>query len=99
MIRLLSNLMKLALFDANGISTGGLIYMSDDVEVFNRFSVKDGFVNELLRVSGVKTGIISGKTTTALINKFQKLDFDIVVTACKNKLTKSIFECNKLGDI
>jgi 3-deoxy-D-manno-octulosonate 8-phosphate phosphatase (KDO 8-P phosphatase) len=79
---------KLVLFDVDGVMTDGTIYMSESGEFFKSFNVKDGLAIELLRVHGIKSGIISGKASHALTKRCQQLSFDVIETGCKHKLPK-----------
>lgn len=84
----LANDIKMVLLDVDGVMTDGTIFMSGEGEIVKAFNVKDGVAIELLRVHGFITGVISGKTSPALIKRCEQLGFDIIITGCKNKLPK-----------
>lgn len=75
--------------------TDGSIYMSEQGELIKAFNVKDGLAIELLRVHGIRTGVISGKASAALNGRCHQLAFDVVETGCKNKLPKLKEICSK----
>jgi len=80
------NDIRLVLFDVDGVLTNGDIYIDGSGECFKQFNVKDGVSVALLKIHGVKTGVISGKHSDALITRCQQLNFDVVVTGCHNKI-------------
>ncbi|HDY7993130.1 TPA: hypothetical protein RQK73_004692 [Vibrio vulnificus] len=77
---------EMVLLDVDGVMTDGSIYMSGSGEALKCFNVQDGLAIELLRTHGIKTGVISGKSSDALSARCKQLGFDIVITGCKNKL-------------
>lgn len=79
---------KMVLFDVDGVMTDGTIYMSESGEFIKAFNVKDGLAIELLRAHGIKSGVISGKASSALTKRCQQLGFDVIETGCKHKLPK-----------
>ncbi|EMQ2878783.1 HAD-IIIA family hydrolase [Vibrio navarrensis] len=88
---------KLVLFDVDGVLTDGTIYVSESGEYFKSFNVKDGIAIELLRANGIRSGVISGKSSPALRVRCEQLNFDIIEMGCKNKLPKLEQICVKLG--
>lgn len=57
---------KIVLPDVDRIMTDGLIYINHEGEFFKSFNVKDGLAVELLRCYSILTGVISGKSSSAL---------------------------------
>mgnify|MGYP000400906086 FL=1 len=88
---------KIFLIDVDGVMTDGSIYIDSTGESFKKFNVKDGLAIELLRSHGIKTGVVSGKASTALTERCQKLGFDYIITGCKNKLPRVQAICNELN--
>lgn len=88
---------KLVLLDVDGVMTDGTIYMSESGEFMKAFNVKDGLAIELLRVHGIKSGVISGKASTALTTRCEQLGFDVIETGCKHKLPKLAEICHRFG--
>ncbi|CAM3728833.1 HAD-IIIA family hydrolase [Vibrio aquimaris] len=85
----------MVLLDVDGVMTDGSIYIHQDGEFFKSFNVKDGLAIELLRAHGIKSGVISGKASSALDTRCQQLGFDEIITGCKNKLPALIGICRK----
>jgi len=88
MTNYLASPIKLVLFDVDGVMTDGTIYISEQGEYFKSFNVKDGLAIELLRANGIRTGVISGKSSPSLYKRCKQLGFDVIEMGCKNKLPK-----------
>ncbi len=84
---------KMVLSDVNGVMTDCTIYMSKS----KAFNIKDELTIELLRVHAIKLGVISGKASIALINRWQQLGFDVNDTGSKHKLSKLSETCTRLN--
>lgn len=95
---ILKNKIKLLLLDVDGVMTDGSIIMGGDGELLKEFNVKDGLAIELLHLYGIKVGIISGKTSPALVKRCDQLELDFVVTNCKNKLPE-VMNISSVNDI
>lgn len=91
------NKLKLVLFDVDGVMTDGSIYIDGSGELLKKFNVKDGLGIELLHCHGLKTGVVSGKSSEALNERCAKLGFDLVEMGCKNKLPRVLQICDKLN--
>lgn len=76
---------RLVLFDVDGVLTNGDIYIDHSGEFYKQFNVKDGVSVALLKKHGIKTGVISGKHSDALVKRCAQLKLDIVVTGCHTK--------------
>lgn len=85
----------MVLFDVDGVMTDGTIYISESGESIKSFNVKDGLAIELMRVHGIKSGVISGRASPSLTNCCQQLGFDVIETGCKNKLPKLEEICSR----
>ncbi|EJL6409457.1 HAD-IIIA family hydrolase [Vibrio cholerae] len=94
---LLNKPIKLVMFDVDGVMTDGTIYISEQGEIFKSFNVKDGLAIELLRVHGIKTGIISGKSSPALAQRCSQLGIDLIEMGHKNKLPVLESICRTYG--
>ncbi|ELV8684351.1 HAD-IIIA family hydrolase [Vibrio fluvialis] len=88
---------QLVLFDVDGVMTDGTIFINEHGEYFKSFNVKDGLAIELMRIHGLRTGIISGKSSSSLKTRCEQLGFDEIVMGCKNKLPKLEELCDKHG--
>ncbi len=67
---------KLLLMDVDGTLTDGSLFVLPDGEEVKAYNVKDGLGILLARLAGLKTGIITGKTSRALEKRAQKLGLD-----------------------
>jgi 3-deoxy-D-manno-octulosonate 8-phosphate phosphatase (KDO 8-P phosphatase) len=86
---------KMVICDIDGVMTDGSIHINASGEFFKSFNVKDGIAIELLRSHNIITGVISGKTSPALVTRCRQLGFDEIITDCKNKLPALENICNK----
>jgi len=53
---------KLLIFDVDGVLTDGSIIIGDDGEEYKAFNSRDGHGMKLIQYTGVKIGIITGRT-------------------------------------
>jgi N-acylneuraminate cytidylyltransferase len=67
---------KLFLSDVDGTLTDGGMYYSENGDELKRFDTRDGKGFELLRNSGLKTGIITSESTEIVRRRFKKLKLD-----------------------
>ncbi|MDA3969904.1 MAG: HAD-IIIA family hydrolase [Desulfobulbaceae bacterium] len=67
---------KLLLLDVDGVLTDGTITYTDEGVELKSFNVKDGFGLNLLRQAGVEVGIITARSSKALIRRCQDLKID-----------------------
>ena len=71
---------RLVLFDVDGVLTDGSLIFDSTGEALKTFNVRDGLAIALLRVHGIRSGVLSGKTSGALDFRIQQLGFDVAVT-------------------
>ncbi|MFC2169205.1 KdsC family phosphatase [Acidobacteriota bacterium] len=64
---------KMILMDVDGTLTDGSVLVFPDGEELKSYNVKDGTGILLAHLAGVKTGIITGKTSKALVTRAQRL--------------------------
>lgn len=79
-------LIRLVLFDVDGVLTNGTLSIGSEGELVKNFNVKDGVAVALLRSHGIRCGIISGKESAALAYRSKELSFDVVIMGCHDKL-------------
>lgn len=70
---------KLVLTDVDGVLTDGGMYYSEDADESKKFNARDGMGFQLLRESGVKTGIITSENTQIVARRAAKLKVDFLV--------------------
>ena len=76
---------KLLLMDCDGVLTDGRIWLFEDGEEQKGFHTRDGLGLELLHRAGLGSGIISGRTSTAVEKRAQGLGMSFVVQGCEDK--------------
>jgi len=67
---------KMLLMDVDGTLTDGILFVLPDGEEVKSYNVKDGLGILLAHLAGLKTGIITGKTSRALEKRAEKLKID-----------------------
>ncbi len=67
---------KMLLMDVDGTLTDGILFVLPDGEEIKSYNVKDGLGILLAHLAGLKTGIITGKTSRALEKRAEKLKID-----------------------
>jgi 3-deoxy-D-manno-octulosonate 8-phosphate phosphatase (KDO 8-P phosphatase) len=76
---------RLVLFDVDGVLTDGSLHYSPSGEEVKVFNARDGVAFALLRKHGVRTGIISGRSGSALVRRAANLEVEFVKTGQSNK--------------
>jgi 3-deoxy-D-manno-octulosonate 8-phosphate phosphatase (KDO 8-P phosphatase) len=99
---------RLLALDVDGVLTDGRIYYSDTGDELKAFNIKDGLGIKLLRDSGVKVAIITGRQSKIVARRARELGIEDVVQGREDKhqaLTElcqlyklSIEECAYMGD-
>ena len=82
---------KLLLMDCDGVLTDGRIWLLESGEDQKAFHTRDGLGIELLHRAGLQSGIISGRTSTAVERRAQALGISFVSQGCADK-QKAFFE-------
>jgi len=76
---------KLLLLDVDGVLTGGqIIYSGTRVET-KIFNVKDGLGIRMLMEAGIEVGIVTGRTSEALMQRCRDLHISLVYDGVKDK--------------
>jgi 3-deoxy-D-manno-octulosonate 8-phosphate phosphatase (KDO 8-P phosphatase) len=70
---------KLLLMDCDGVLTDGRIWLFDDGEEQKGFHTRDGLGIDLLHRAGLRSGIISGRTSSAVTRRAESLGMSYVV--------------------
>jgi 3-deoxy-D-manno-octulosonate 8-phosphate phosphatase (KDO 8-P phosphatase) len=76
---------KLLLMDCDGVLTDGLIWVLEHGEDQKAFHTRDGLGIELLHRAGLKSGIISGRTSAAVERRAQALGMSFIWQGCADK--------------
>lgn len=82
-------MIKLFLTDVDGVLTDGGMYYSENGVESKKFNTRDGMGLRLLRLAGIKTGIITSEDTEIVSNRAKKLQVDY--------LYQGMFDGNKLS--
>src|SRR5690349_17836239 len=76
---------KLFLMDCDGVLTDGRIWVLENNEDQKAFHTRDGLGLEWLHRSGLKSGVISGRVSSALARRAEKLGMSYVRQGCEDK--------------
>ncbi|HEY0334208.1 MAG TPA: phenylphosphate carboxylase subunit delta [Stenotrophomonas sp.] len=71
---------QLVLFDVDGVLTDGSLHFDGQGESIKTFNVRDGLAIALLRAHGIRTGVLSGRSSAPLTYRIAQLKFDVAVT-------------------
>jgi 3-deoxy-D-manno-octulosonate 8-phosphate phosphatase (KDO 8-P phosphatase) len=77
---------KLLLMDCDGVLTDGRLWLTADGDEQKTFHARDGQGISLLHQAGLKTGIISGRTSSAVERRAQELKMSYVRQYAKDKV-------------
>jgi len=77
---------RLLLMDCDGVLTDGRIWLFDNGEEQKGFHTRDGLGIELWHRAGMKSGIISGRKSSAVERRAQGLGMSFVVQGVKEKV-------------
>ncbi|MDH4257554.1 MAG: HAD-IA family hydrolase, partial [Candidatus Aminicenantes bacterium] len=90
---------KMIIMDVDGTLTDGSILVLPDGEELKSYNVKDGAGILLSHLAGLKTGIITGKTSKSLEKRAEKLKIFEVYQGIldKKKALAEILEKNELN--
>ena len=90
---------KLFLCDVDGTLTDGGMYYSESGDELKKFNTRDGMGFQLLRETGIKTGIITSENTMIVENRARKLNVDYLYQGKKSvgKLAVAKEICEQLG--
>ena len=76
---------KLFLMDCDGVLTDARIWVLENGEDQKSFSTRDGLGLELLQRAGIRSGVISGRVSSALTRRAEKLGMSYVRQGCEDK--------------
>lgn len=76
---------KLLLLDVDGVLTDGRLYFSNQGDEFKTFSTLDGHGIKTLQKTGVKVGIITGRTSNLVAKRASDLGIEILVQGREDK--------------
>ena len=76
---------KLLLLDVDGVLTDGRIFYIEDNLEGKAFNVKDGLGIKMLLSKGVEVGIVTGRTSKALLRRCKDLGITLIFDGVENK--------------
>jgi 3-deoxy-D-manno-octulosonate 8-phosphate phosphatase (KDO 8-P phosphatase) len=77
---------RLLLMDCDGVLTDGRLWLLENGDERKSFNVKDGLGLELFHRAGLQTGIISGRTSSALERRARDLGVAFVRQGAQDKI-------------
>ncbi len=86
---------KILLTDCDGVLTDDGMYYSKEGEALKKFNTRDGMAFELLRNSGILTGIITGENSESVAQRAKKIKADELHLGVKDKLSVVKEICKK----
>jgi len=76
---------RVLLLDADGVLTdGGILYQADGTEI-KCFHAKDGLGIRLLMENGIQVGIVTGRSSEALLHRCRNLGITLVFDSVRDK--------------
>jgi 3-deoxy-D-manno-octulosonate 8-phosphate phosphatase (KDO 8-P phosphatase) len=76
---------KLLLMDCDGVLTDGRIWLFENGEEQKGFHTRDGLGIDLLHRAGLRSGIISGRNSSAVEHRARSLGMSFVKQGCEDK--------------
>ena len=73
-----AKILKLAIFDVDGVFTDGKIYISDEKTIFRSFNMLDGLGVKMLISCGVEVALISGKKSFAVKKRAEEMGINFI---------------------
>jgi 3-deoxy-D-manno-octulosonate 8-phosphate phosphatase (KDO 8-P phosphatase) len=99
---------RLLVFDVDGVLTEGGLYYGEHGEVMKRFDVKDGHGLVMARLAGLRTALLTARSSSIVEVRGQELGLSAVLQGRKNKaagfrellaqLAVSPEQCAYMGD-
>jgi 3-deoxy-D-manno-octulosonate 8-phosphate phosphatase (KDO 8-P phosphatase) len=83
----LFELVKVFIFDIDGVLTDGMLHVQEDGELLRRMNIKDGYALQLAIKRGYKVWVISGGRTSAAKQRLNKLGIEDVYVAIDDKIS------------
>jgi YrbI family 3-deoxy-D-manno-octulosonate 8-phosphate phosphatase len=90
---------KLFLTDVDGVLTDAGMYYTESGDEVKKFNTHDGMGLQLIRLKGIKTGIITSENSMMVERRFQKLKLDYLYQGNREggKLSSALEICEKEG--
>ena len=88
---------KLVIFDVDGVLTDGRLYVTENGEEIKAFNSRDGHGMKMLQKTGVKIGIITGRTSNIVSHRMQELGIEHVYQGKQDKYPAFVELIKKLS--
>jgi 3-deoxy-D-manno-octulosonate 8-phosphate phosphatase (KDO 8-P phosphatase) len=79
-------LIKLLIFDVDGVLTDGSLFLGDDGQEYKAFHSQDGHGIKMLQKHGVRCAVITGRTSKVVEHRMRNLGIDLIYQGQENKL-------------
>lgn len=76
---------ELVIFDVDGVLTDGSLFIGDDGQQYKAFNSKDGHGIRMLHDAGIRTAILTGRTSKVVNHRAAELGIDIVLQGHRDK--------------
>ncbi|MEW6673742.1 MAG: HAD-IIIA family hydrolase [Thermodesulfobacteriota bacterium] len=76
---------RLLLLDVDGVMTDGSIFYGADDNEIKRFHVRDGLGIRLAMRAGIKVGVVTGRSSEALMNRCRNLGIGLIYAGVSDK--------------
>ena len=76
---------RLVLLDVDGVLTDGRLFLSDSGEECKAFHSRDGHGIKMLIASGVRVGIVTGRSSRVVQRRAEDLGIAILIQGCHDK--------------
>ena len=76
---------KLVIFDVDGVMTDGSLFIGDDGQEYKMFNTQDGLGMRLLKKSGIKLAIITGRNSNSVLIRAENLEVDYFYQGISDK--------------
>lgn len=80
-------LIRLAIFDVDGVLTDGRLYLSGQGDICKAFHIRDGFGLKLLMEAGLAVAVISGRRDASVERRLAELGISLAYLGVTDKLT------------
>lgn len=88
---------RLVAFDVDGVMTDGTLFFADDGQEYKGFNSLDGHGLKMLKDTGVRLAIITGRSSRVVEHRARNLGIDIVHQGAHDKLAVYEALCRELG--
>jgi 3-deoxy-D-manno-octulosonate 8-phosphate phosphatase (KDO 8-P phosphatase) len=89
-------LIRLVVFDVDGVLTDGSLYLGDDGQEYKAFYSRDGLGMKLLQSTGVIIGVITARSSAVVTHRMQSLEVEHVFQGKLDKLSAFKQLCEQL---